>query len=315
MDDNQKQNWWPDLNGTSHPQDSASRPPFSDTSESASSGTGGTNGSDNTNGTGGNPESASHHTDGSTYGSPQGSGFGSSQGGQPDYGSSPAGQPDYGSSQTGQSDYGSSQTGQPDYSSSQTGNTGYGYGSDPYPNSGSYGGSQNGNSGGYGTPPYHQSNGFQGNYNYGGQNYQPAFRTSSGFSTASLVMGIISLLLVCCGFSYVFGALGIIFAILSRKGRRMDSQARFGLGLSIAGSVIGLIVLIVVLVGNSTYISIMQQYDQYYGNGGYGDGNRHYSDDDYDDYYDYFDDFGLDDYLNDPQWEGYSTLPFGQEPL
>ena len=298
MDDNQKQNWWPDLNGTSHPQDSGSRPPFSDKPGSASPGTGGTDNPGGADSADGNHGSASRHTDENAYGP--------GQNGQPDYDSSRNGQWDHSSSQGSQADYGSSQSGQPDY------------GSDPFRNNGkNQSGPQNGNYGGYGTPPYQQSSGFQGNYNYGGQNYQPSFRTSSGFSTASLVMGIISLLLVCCGVSYVFGALGIIFAVLSRKGRRMDSQARFGLGLSIAGSVIGLIVLIVVLVGNSAYFfNVMQQYDQYYNNGGYGNGNHHYYD--YygsDDYYDYFEDFGLDDYLNDPQWEDYGSLPFGQDTL
>ena len=110
-------------------------------------------------------------------------------------------------------------------------------------------------------------------------------------------MGIISLLLVCCGVSYVFGALGIVFAILSRTaGKKMDPQASIGLGLSIAGSVIGIIVLIVYLVGNFAYIATsIENYGQFY-NGGYYDNYE-------DDFEDYFDNYGnsgnYEDYLED----------------
>lgn len=61
-----------------------------------------------------------------------------------------------------------------------------------------------------------------------------------GFSIASLVMGILSVTLGCCGISLPFGALGILFALLCyRKGKSLNSNARFGLCLSIFGCVYG----------------------------------------------------------------------------
>lgn len=67
------------------------------------------------------------------------------------------------------------------------------------------------------------------------QSFQPVYQEKNNMATASLVMGILSLCSICCCmlFGVVFGVLGIIFAIMSKKGDRMDSQAKAGLILSI----------------------------------------------------------------------------------
>ena len=64
-------------------------------------------------------------------------------------------------------------------------------------------------------------------------------------------MGILSLVLCCCiGIGgIVLGALGIIFAILSRKGKSMETMAKVGLGLSITGVVLGLITAVFFFIG------------------------------------------------------------------
>jgi hypothetical protein len=88
-----------------------------------------------------------------------------------------------------------------------------------------------------------------------------------GFSIASLVMGILSVTLGCCGLSLPFGALGILFALLCyRKGKRLrNSNARFGLYLSIFGCVYGIGVIIYSLVqlptmlNDPTYASQLNQ--------------------------------------------------------
>lgn len=54
---------------------------------------------------------------------------------------------------------------------------------------------------------------------------------------ASLVCGIASIVMVCCGGSTVLGAMGIIFALLSRK-KKMEPQAKAGLLLSASGLVL-----------------------------------------------------------------------------
>lgn len=69
-------------------------------------------------------------------------------------------------------------------------------------------------------------------------------------ATASLVMGILSLCSICCCmlFGVVFGVLGIIFAIMSKKGERMDSQAKAGLILSIIGVAVTVLIIIFFVV-------------------------------------------------------------------
>lgn len=69
-----------------------------------------------------------------------------------------------------------------------------------------------------------------------------------GFSIASLVMGILSITLGCCGVSLPFGALGILFAVLCyRRGKSLNSNARFGLCLSVFGCIYGIVMLVYTL--------------------------------------------------------------------
>ena len=82
------------------------------------------------------------------------------------------------------------------------------------------------------------------------QSFQPAYQEKNNMATASLVMGILSLCSICCCmlFGVVFGVLGIIFAIMSKKGDRMDSQAKAGLILSIIGVAVTVLIIIFFVV-------------------------------------------------------------------
>ena len=130
----------------------------------------------------------------------------------------------------------------------------------------------------YSTEQYQNQNNFS--------NQRSRFPSGNGMVTASMIMGIISVLLICCGISYFFGALGIIFALLSRRDGPMESQAKVGLGLSIAGAVGGIILLVVTIVANfSTYQNLYQELEKYY------------LEDNYDEYEDFFDTY--DNYLEE----------------
>ncbi|MGN0251498.1 MAG: hypothetical protein ACI4EH_09110 [Oliverpabstia sp.] len=130
--------------------------------------------------------------------------------------------------------------------------------------------------------PNNSQNLYQNNF----PNQPNRFPSGNAMVTASMIMGIISVLLICCGISYFFGALGIIFALLSRKDGPMESQAKVGLGLSIAGAMGGIILLVVTIVTNfSTYQNLYQELEKYY------------LEDDYDEYEDFLDNY--DKYLEE----------------
>lgn len=98
--------------------------------------------------------------------------------------------------------------------------------------------------------------------------YQPP--KSNGMATASLILGILSLVLCCCVyFSIPLGALAILFAILSRgSSRQMTGQAKAGLGLGIGGIVLTFIMILftVIMMGTASLHQAMSEYmEDYYG--------------------------------------------------
>lgn len=117
----------------------------------------------------------------------------------------------------------------------------------------------------------HFNNDFNNNSNNDfNNNYSqpPRTPTTNSMAVASMVVGIASIVSLCCGgFGIPLGALGIIFALLSRRQRHMDTQAKVGLGLSIGSlalTFLFVILCVVFLVSSgiiTQMIRIMQKYD------------------------------------------------------
>ena len=89
---------------------------------------------------------------------------------------------------------------------------------------------------------------------------------TSGMAVAALILGIFSLITCCCGIGgIIFGSAGIIIAILSRGTHPMEKTAKLGLGFSIAGLILGL-VLLVFLFFSSNFVDDFSYYYNYYSN-------------------------------------------------
>ena len=82
-------------------------------------------------------------------------------------------------------------------------------------------------------------------------------KRGNGFSTASMTAGTLSLFFLVSGLSFPVGALGILFALLSRKGDKMDPQAKLGCILSI-------IVIYAAVTVYQNFPELIQQYQQLY---------------------------------------------------
>ena len=89
---------------------------------------------------------------------------------------------------------------------------------------------------------------------------------SSGFATASLVLGIIGLATGCCIYtSIICGALAVIFALLSRGGEMtMPGKSKIGLGLGIASTVMGILILAIAFAYMILQFGGLEGYLDYY---------------------------------------------------
>lgn len=107
----------------------------------------------------------------------------------------------------------------------------------------------------------------------------PAPEKLGGFSVASMICGMISIILCCTGIlSLPLGAMGILFAVLShRRGKSMPSMSLTGIILSCIGIVMGLIMLVfsiyMVMTDPEFRDTFKDTYEEYY-------------DDYYEEYYD-----------------------------
>lgn len=107
------------------------------------------------------------------------------------------------------------------------------------------------------------------NHQYNYYNANPTGQTPekmSGFSIASMVCGIISIILCCTGIlSLPLGALGILFAVLShRRGKSMPAMSLTGIILSCFGIALGLFMLVFTFYTIMTDPEFRDTYEEYY---------------------------------------------------
>ncbi len=183
-------------------------------------------------------------------------------------------EPDYDNSASNSSDQNNRNYDDQNYNHSGYGNSNYD--NQNYSNSGSsnpnynnqnYNYSDSGSSN-YNNQNYSNSGSNNYNYNNPGNSNGSQVSDSNGMSAASLVLGIASLVLTCCsgGFGLPLAALGIILALLSRRGRHMNTQAKVGLGLSIGGialAVVAFALSMIILLGSDMYSTMTDMMNRY----------------------------------------------------
>lgn len=77
---------------------------------------------------------------------------------------------------------------------------------------------------------------------YMNESVPPSSRRSSGMETASLIIGIFSLIMIATGSSVIIGSIGIILALLSRGADVLSGKAKAGLCTSLIGIIGGIAV-------------------------------------------------------------------------
>ena len=146
--------------------------------------------------------------------------------------------------------------------------------------------------GGYQQQPYQQ-------YGYGAQytQYQKADSqpSGSGFGIASMILGILSLVLFCTCINIPMAIAAIIFGVLQ------FSRNREGKGMAAAGIItavlsVMLLIISVILLWGPVMSTLSEWSDSPYP--GYGDEFEYEFEEDYDDYDDFFDSYNFFDYFS-----------------
>lgn len=88
-------------------------------------------------------------------------------------------------------------------------------------------------------------------------------RSKIKFGTASMMLGIFSITTLFFGISVILGALGIIFAMLSRDEEPLQGRAIAGFVTSIIGLTLGFIILLFISYFLSLY-DIQEIFEDYY---------------------------------------------------
>ena len=90
--------------------------------------------------------------------------------------------------------------------------------------------------------------------------------TKHGFAVASLVLGIISIVLSCCTWAgLICGIVGLILAIIAKRAGNEETICTAGLILCVIGLALSIILLIVslVLAGSPEYQDFINKYKKF----------------------------------------------------
>lgn len=140
----------------------------------------------------------------------------------------------------------------------------------------------------------------------------------NSMATASLVLGILAIISICCVYgSYLFGGIAITLALLSRgRNNKLSTNALIGTILSIIGMVISTVIIAIAVISIFSYGSFsdfMNEYETFYeeiygeefpfrsDTFNYDNNEDYYNDDNSNtyDYYNYFKDY-FDEYDTTP---------------
>lgn len=104
------------------------------------------------------------------------------------------------------------------------------------------------------------------------QNNNDNSNKSNGMATASLVLGILAVISICCVYgSYIFGSIAITLGLLSRgRHTKLSKNALIGTILSIVGMVISTFIIVLfcisILANFGSFENFLNNYDAFYEN-------------------------------------------------
>jgi hypothetical protein len=117
-----------------------------------------------------------------------------------------------------------------------------------------------------GTGSYNSTdNNYSGSYYQSSAPYQPK---TNGFALASLILGIVSIPLLCCCVGVITAILAIIFGFIARNKIMASNGYETGSGMATAGIIIGFaaiglaIILLVVSLANGNSVDFWNQFNQ-----------------------------------------------------
>jgi|LSQX01.3.fsa_nt_gb RsiW-degrading membrane proteinase PrsW (M82 family) len=105
---------------------------------------------------------------------------------------------------------------------------------------------------------------YSGSVDNSGMNNSYQAKKTNGLAIASMVLGIVSVPLICCCYVGILtGILAVIFGFIARKNIRESQGTQEGMGMALAGIIIGFVVVGCTLVLILLYVAVGFQSDMF----------------------------------------------------